>query len=68
MLNKSGTQNAYITLRNYPGHTPKIQFDGRGGIVISNGMDFIIIEGFEVEGPSQSINYDMAIANNINFI
>ena len=22
-INKSGTQNAYITLRNYPGHTPK---------------------------------------------
>ena len=62
-INKSGTQNAYITLRNYPGHTPKIQFDGRGGIVISNGMDYIIIEGFEVEGPSQSINYDMAIAD-----
>ena len=62
-INKSGTQNAYITLRNYPGHTPKIQFDGRGGIVISNGMDYIIIEGFEVEGPSQSIDYDIAIAD-----
>ena len=30
-INKSGTEDAYITLRNYPGDTPKIQFDGRGG-------------------------------------
>ena len=62
-INKSGTEGAYITIRNYPGHLPKIQFDGRGGIVISNGMNYIIIEGFEVEGPSQNITYDMAIAD-----
>ena len=62
-INKSGTEDAYITLRNYPGHTPKIQFDGRGGIVISNNMNYIIVEGFEVEGPAQDINYEMAEAN-----
>ena len=39
-INKSGAEGAYITLRNYPGHTPKIQFDGRGGIVISNNMNY----------------------------
>ncbi len=62
-INKSGNEGAYITLRNYPGDTPKIQFDGRGGIVISNDMNYIIVEGFEVEGPAQAINYDMAIAD-----
>jgi len=62
-INKSGSESAYITLRNYPGHTPKIQFDGRGGIVISNNMNYIIVEGFEVEGPSQEINYEMAEAD-----
>ena len=62
-INKSGAEGAYITLRNYPGHTPKIQFDGRGGIVISNDMNYIIIEGFEVEGPAQDINYEMAEAD-----
>ena len=30
-IDKSGSEGAYITLRNYPGHTPKIQFDGKGG-------------------------------------
>ena len=62
-INKSGAEGAYITLRNYPGHTPKIQFDGRGGIVISNNMNYIIVEGFEVEGPAQDIDYDMAEAD-----
>ena len=62
-INKSGTEGAYIILRNYPGHTPKIQFDGRGGIVISNDMNYIIVEGFEVEGPAQDIDYDMAEAD-----
>ncbi len=62
-INKSGTEGAHITLRNYPGHTPKIQFDGRGGIVISNNMNYIIVEGFEVEGPAQDIDYDMAEAD-----
>ena len=62
-INKSGTEGNYITLRNYPGDLPLIEFDGRGGIVISNNMNYIIVEGFEVIGPSQSINYDMAMAN-----
>jgi len=62
-INKSGTEGNYITLRNYPGHLPKIQFDGRGGIIISNNMNYIIVEGFEVEGPSQNIDYDMAMAD-----
>jgi hypothetical protein len=62
-INKSGTEGAYITLRNYPGHSPIIQFDGRGGIVISNDMNYIIIEGFEVVGPAASITYAEAYAD-----
>ena len=62
-INKSGTAGAYITLKNYPGHTPIIQFDGRGGIVISNDMNYIIVEGFEVVGPAASITYAEAYAN-----
>ena len=62
-INKSGTEGAYITLKNYPGHSPLIQFDGRGGIVISNNMNYIIIEGFEVVGPGASITYTEAYAD-----
>ena len=63
IINKSGTPGNYITLRNLPGHSPKIKFDGRGGILINGPQSYIIIEGFEVEGPSQFITYDQAIAD-----
>lgn len=62
-IDKSGSEGAYITLKNYPGHNPKIQFDGKGGIIIDDFMNYIIIEGFEVEGPAASITYDQAIAD-----
>ena len=62
-INKSGTEGNYITIRNYPNHNPKIMFDGKGGILISNPQSYIIIEGFEVEGPGAAIDYDMAIAD-----
>ncbi|MDG1398874.1 MAG: hypothetical protein P8P88_10875, partial [Polaribacter sp.] len=62
-INKSGEVGAYITLKNYPGHLPKIKFDGKGGIVISNNMNYIIVEGFEVEGPAANITYSQAYAN-----
>jgi len=62
-INKSGSEGAYITIKNLDGHEPKIEFDGRGGIIISDYMNYIIIEGFEVEGPAASITYDQAIVD-----
>lgn len=71
-ISKSGNlTDGYITIKNYPNHTPKIIFDGKGGILIGkddegNGVNYVIVEGFEVEGPSQSINYTQAIMNRRN--
>ena len=62
-VNKSGTEGNYITIRNYPKHSPKIIFDGKGGILISGPQSYIIIEGFEIEGPAAGINYNMANAD-----
>jgi parallel beta-helix repeat protein len=62
-INKSGTEGNYITIRNYPNHSPKIIFDGKGGILISGPQSYIIIEGFEIEGPAAGINYNMANAD-----
>jgi parallel beta-helix repeat protein len=62
-INKSGTEGNYITIRNYPNHQPKILFDGKGGILISNPQSYIIIEGFEVQGPAADITYDMALTD-----
>ena len=62
-INKSGTVNNEITIRNLEGHTPIIEFDGVGGIKLSSGVSYIIIEGFEVVGASQFISYDQAMSN-----
>ena len=62
-FNQSGTDGSPITLKNLDGHFPKIQFDGAGGIKFSNGVSNIIVEGFEIEGPSASITYEQAIAD-----
>jgi hypothetical protein len=68
-INKSGNEiDGYITLKNYPNHNPKIIFDGQGGIKLGPNANYIIIEGFEVEGPSQSITYNQAIMNRRNRI
>ena len=68
-INKAGNEtDGYITLKNYPNHSPKIIFDGQGGIKLGPNANYIIVEGFEVEGPSQSITYDLAIMNRRNRI
>ena len=56
-------RDSYITLRNLPGHDPKIKYDGRGGILINGQQSYVIIEGFEIEGPGASITYDQAITD-----
>ena len=68
-INKSGNEtDGFITLKNYPNHRPKIIFDGQGGIKLGPNANYVIVEGFEVEGPSQSITYDQAIMNRRNRI
>ncbi|MDG2472585.1 MAG: thrombospondin type 3 repeat-containing protein [Pseudomonadales bacterium] len=57
-ITKSG-----LTLKNAPGHSPVIDFDGAGGIKLNGGINDTVIEGFEVIGPSASIDYSQAIAN-----
>ena len=68
-INKAGNEtDGYITLKNYPNHSPKIIFDGQGGIKLGPNANYVIVEGFEVEGPSQSITYTQAIMNRRNRI
>lgn len=68
-INKAGNAiDGYITLKNYSNHTPKIIFNGQGGINLGANAHYVIVEGFEVEGPSQSINYTQAIMNRRNRI
>ena len=62
-FNQSGSTDLPIILKNLDGHSPKIEFDGNGGIKFANGVNNIIVEGFEIEGPSAFISYDQAIAD-----
>ena len=62
-FNQSGVTGSPITLKNLNGHSPKIQFDGAGGIKFPSGINNIVVEGFEIEGPSASITYEQAIAD-----
>ena len=68
-INKSGNEvDGYITIKNYLDHRPKIIFDGQGGIKLGPEANYVIVEGFEVVGPSQSITYSQAILNRRNRI
>ncbi|RUT67995.1 T9SS C-terminal target domain-containing protein [Flavobacterium cupreum] len=60
-ISRSGTAANYITYKNYPGHTPKLQLlTGLSYQVwrtIAIDASYIIIDGVEIEGTNQSLNY-----------
>lgn len=60
----TGEETGWLVIKNHDGHSPKIQFDGAGGI-IGNGQTYLEISGFEIEGPNQSIVYADAFANRL---
>ena len=50
----------FVTLASLPGHRPRIEFDGVGGISGQN-MRWFEVRGFEVMGPNGGISYDEAV-------
>ena len=58
-INKAGTLNGPLVIKNYPNHKPKLEFDGSGGFVCGTGK-FLEIAGFEIQGPNQQITYNEA--------
>ena len=65
LIKTSGTSNAWITFKAYPGHKPKIEHNSWNGIIIQ-GADYIIIEGFTIEGNSDNITLEYAQAEKDN--
>ena len=65
-IDKSGNaESGYITIKNYQNDRPKIIFNGQGGIKLGKdssnvGVSYVIVEGFEVVGPSASIDYNQS--------
>lgn len=65
-ISRSGTASAPIKYTNYPGHSPKIEFDGWHafkieGDGVNGGVSYIEISGFTIEGNNANINLTDAI-------
>jgi len=87
LTDRNGSVNRPVIIKNYVNDsevhdTPKILFDGSGGIVLGSGtegsgandysLNYIIqhieIAGFEIQGPNQNITYAEASRNRKNAI
>ncbi|MEN1785932.1 MAG: hypothetical protein AAGF77_12430 [Bacteroidota bacterium] len=60
-IQRSGTEEQWITFRNYPGHAPIIEFDSWAGIDIINGASYLHFEGLKVKGASANITLEQAL-------
>ncbi|MEH2340206.1 MAG: right-handed parallel beta-helix repeat-containing protein [Nostoc sp.] len=65
-IKRSGTANAWIKYKAYPGHFPKIQHNTWSGISISNGASYIEINGLEVIGNNANITLSYALSQKYN--
>ncbi|MBN3927578.1 MAG: right-handed parallel beta-helix repeat-containing protein [Nostoc sp. NMS4] len=65
-IKRSGTANAWIKFKAYPGHFPKIQHNTWNGISISNGASYIEINGLEVIGNNANISLSYALSQKYN--
>jgi hypothetical protein len=65
-IKRSGTANAWIRYKAYPGHFPKIQHNTWNGILISSGASYIEINGLEVIGNNANITLDYAMSEKNN--
>jgi hypothetical protein len=61
-ITRSGTADAWIVFIAYPGHKPKISFNGWGAFY-GTSFSFVEINGFEIIGNSDAINLAFANAN-----
>ncbi len=64
-IRRNGREDAWITFRNYPGHRPKIEFDGWTGLGVW-ASSYIEIAGFEIEGNLPNIDFNWARDNKQN--
>lgn len=60
-ISRSGEAGNPITYTNFPGHSPKLSFDGWHGIKVEGGVGYIDIIGLEVEGNNANIDLNDAL-------
>jgi len=61
-MNKHGTPQHWIMLKNYPGHNPLIIYKGWDAISVQ-GSSYIIVSGLIIRGQADKISYDYAYEN-----
>ncbi len=65
-IKRSGTANAWIRYKAYPGHFPKIRHNTWNAILISSGASYIELNGLEVIGNNANITLDYAMSEKTN--
>lgn len=60
-ITKGGKKDKYIVYTNYPGHKPVIRFNGWAGILMTNGVSYVKIAGFEVIGNNANVKLAKAL-------
>lgn len=58
------TSKSDVKITNFPGHSPRIEFDGSGGITL-NGVTRVELSGFVIEGPNYRITQEEAQAHRL---
>ena len=61
----SGDSDLYnpLVIKNLPGDSPVVKFDGKGGF--NGDINHLEISGLEIIGPNQEINYQTAMSNRL---
>ncbi|MBF2047353.1 MAG: right-handed parallel beta-helix repeat-containing protein [Elainella sp. C42_A2020_010] len=64
-IRNSGTANAWITYRAYPGHAPKLKSNNWNAIEVQ-GAAYIVIDGLKLEGNNDNIKLGYALSQKNN--
>jgi len=62
VIDESGSSDNWITIQNYPGHSPLLKFDSWVGIDLVNGASYVAFKGIRIQGARSKITLEQALA------
>ncbi|MHC5856566.1 choice-of-anchor Q domain-containing protein [Nostoc sp.] len=65
-ISRSGTANAWIKFKAYPGNSPRIRHNTSNGIGFAKGVSYIEINGLEVIGNNANVTLAYALSQKSN--
>jgi parallel beta-helix repeat protein len=60
-ITRSGTESNWIMYAAFPGHKPKLKVK-KGDAISTHGAEYLIIDGFEIEGNNPDVTLEYALA------